>query len=390
LKKFVRTVIIILIVGIVSGIIYQHIDEISDYSEKFIEQQIARHYTDDFSQYTPLSTFYFENLSEIGKKAYIAIFNGIKEHSEKIDVPVLEDNSLNKIYSAIELDNPDLLCIPDSVTYVKQGVRGYVEIKYTQSKSKCDEMTKELYDKVKEISENISDTSSDFDKELYIHDYIVDSCQYVETEHDDDAYGCLINGKAICSGYSEAFKILLNYNNIESELIIGTGIDDEDGKIKHEWNTVKINNNYYFTDVTWDDPLISDNNYYNKSHMYFNIDKDTLDIDHIDYNLPPSITCGSIDSNYFVRRSLLYDVYDDNTKKAISNDIFDCIGSGRKFVEFCFSNDSAYQTAVSRLFSNNGSDVGEIIYNMGYSDKFGRISYQTNDSHRYIKICFGQ
>ena len=60
---------------------------------------------------------------------------------------------------------------------------------------------------------------NDYEKELAVHDYIVGCASYDETHlnalgiglpNSDNPYGCLINGKAICSGYSTTFQLFMD------------------------------------------------------------------------------------------------------------------------------------------------------------------------------------
>ena len=61
------------------------------------------------------------------------------------------------------------------------------------------------------------DKCDDYEKALYIHDYIVNKCRYLEesdnTEYESTAYGCLVEGVANCEGYAKAFNIMHNVWN---------------------------------------------------------------------------------------------------------------------------------------------------------------------------------
>lgn len=54
--------------------------------------------------------------------------------------------------------------------------------------------------------------------------------------------GALVEGRAVCYGYSLALKYALNYFGIESEMIKGK---------THAWNQVKIDGKWYNVDLTW-------------------------------------------------------------------------------------------------------------------------------------------
>ncbi|WP_179136188.1 stalk domain-containing protein [Paenibacillus sp. 32352] len=64
--------------------------------------------------------------------------------------------------------------------------------------------------------------------------------------------GALIKGVAVCQGYAEAMKLLLDKAGIENKIIIGEA-NGPKGWEGHAWNLVKLNGEYYHVDSTWND-----------------------------------------------------------------------------------------------------------------------------------------
>ena len=88
-----------------------------------------------------------------------------------------------------------------------------------------------------------------------IHDNIINNTEYdtLKTKNIQDntyksntAYGVLIQGYGVCSGYSDAMAIFLNALNIENYRISNS---------THIWNLVHINGVWVHLDATWDDPI---------------------------------------------------------------------------------------------------------------------------------------
>ena len=99
-----------------------------------------------------------------------------------------------------------------------------------------------------------------------IHDYLCDTLTY-----DDAGYSAFLaagdsatdyrifsagaafvpewGGKAVCEGYSKAFKVLCDYFAIPAILVKGK---INSGSL-HMWNAVKLGDTWYIVDVTWDD-----------------------------------------------------------------------------------------------------------------------------------------
>lgn len=133
----------------------------------------------------------------------------------------------------------------------------------------------ELFDKYCDILGTCTSNSySDYENELAIHDYLVSNIEYgVGEEGDNGAYGALIGGKAICSGYTEAFKTLMDMLGIENKVVKGI-TNGED----HGWNMVELDGDWYHVDVTWDDPVGGNESI---SHKYFNLTDADMALDHI-------------------------------------------------------------------------------------------------------------
>ena len=91
---------------------------------------------------------------------------------------------------------------------------------------------------------------------LKLHDFIVENCEYDLKAADQNdksplartAYSVLVRGKAVCEGYTMAYRHLLNAAGIQCEEVCSDSMH-------HCWNYVKINGMWYHVDVTFDDPV---------------------------------------------------------------------------------------------------------------------------------------
>ena len=114
--------------------------------------------------------------------------------------------------------------------------------------------------KVQEIAAGARAAGGTFEQVLYVHDYlcgnvVYDKALYESGEFDTPtitAYGALMEGKTICSGYAMAFSLLmreLGYDGaVEFNNYGQIGIAEG-----HVWNYVRLDGEYYYFDVTWDD-----------------------------------------------------------------------------------------------------------------------------------------
>lgn len=146
------------------------------------------------------------------------------------------------------------------------GVSPVVEIKYDLSYYDDAEQEAEVDKKIEEIMKELDlGNKMDYEKISAIHDYICDNVEY-ETEADSSdirrtAYGALVEGRAVCQGYSVSLYRLLLEAGIDNRIIFGNGISPVGIIGAHTWNIVKLYGKYYYMDITWDDST--------GSHDYF-------------------------------------------------------------------------------------------------------------------------
>lgn len=143
-------------------------------------------------------------------------------------------------------------------------------IEHIYSKEEITEINYVVDAKLKEL---IHEGMTNQDKIKVVHDYIIDNTKYDtlkttnisdETYKSNTAYGVLIQGYGICSGYSDAMAIFLNKLNIDNYKISND---------THIWNLVYINGIWAHLDTTWDDPISEFNE---NRDTYFLIDYNTL------------------------------------------------------------------------------------------------------------------
>ena len=130
-----------------------------------------------------------------------------------------------------------------------------------------------LSKKVVEIADKFRHLS-DVDKVMAVHDYLIDHIEYSNPHIRSFAYGALIDGKAVCQGYAQSLAMILNNLNVECHTIVA--MTKGSNPVLHEWVRVKLDGEWYYIDLTWDDtPWAEDKNY-----KYFLINTDMISRDH--------------------------------------------------------------------------------------------------------------
>ena len=229
--------------------------------------------------------------------AYNTLAAGIKANQETIsfedETHSVNNNDFQTVWSVFLADNPQYFWLAQCDTTSSGGkvtaVNPYYDFIFT-----ADELpaAKAAFDAAtaKALS-GITNDMSQYDIELYLHDYLVNNVKYVKSvSNAHNAYGALVNGQAVCEGYARAFQYLLMQAGISSFVV--TGQSKGEG---HAWNLVKIDGEYYYVDVTWDDQDNGKNFY-----AYFNVTTAQLEEDHTiisEFYTPP--ICTATAANYF-------------------------------------------------------------------------------------------
>ena len=151
---------------------------------------------------------------------------------------------------------------------------------------------KEVLEKAKLIVEEAkANSSTEFELELWIHDWICKNTEYNTPDLDKDeqipnigyrqhsCIGALIDGKINCQGYADTFELLGTLAGLEIRTIGGIAVNEE-GEGPHAWNMIKLDGLWYFVDVTYDDPSGAPNEMYTRIWLNtpYTIDRHTPDI----------------------------------------------------------------------------------------------------------------
>lgn len=282
------------------------------------------------------------------KKAH----NGVKV---PLPHPIRTQKEATDLYNAFFRDNPQFFYV-DSV-YSLEGYKHNGEalydtlvLVYTMPADKRKESVQQAKEALSDMLKGCPDTHDPFDTELFLHDRLAQHCTYDHQAADKGheafphaftAFGALVEGKAVCEGYSRAMQWLLKEAGIPSTLVIGRSIKTHED---HMWNMVHINGQNYHLDVTWDD---SDNTV---RHTYFNLSGDMLKKTHIlALNQPGLPNCNDQANNFFVKKGRWIDTYD---RAQIARCIASAAADGETTIEIRFEKDK-FDNAL--LFLKNRS-----------------------------------
>lgn len=128
---------------------------------------------------------------------------------------------------------------------------------------------------------------SDYDRALFVHDYLTATTSYGFAEEPYNAYGALVEHVAVCQGYAYAFKLCMDLLEIPCITVGGTA-DNGEEELSHAWNMIQLGNAWYHVDATWDDATTS-TEYGSWCHLYFCVEDAFMAQNHIWTDLVQSI-----------------------------------------------------------------------------------------------------
>ena len=146
------------------------------------------------------------------------------------------------------------MCIRDRNVKVK------FNFDYTVSLEKENHYKQVVKNIVSTFPKNITD-----DKKVeLINKYIVEHAQYAYNEVNagvntlangldiNSPYAILESGKGVCGAYSALFQMMAKESGLESKVVVGTSYSYNNWG-SHAWNIVKVNDEWYHVDTTWND-----------------------------------------------------------------------------------------------------------------------------------------
>ena len=257
------------------------------------------------------------------------------------------NEDVKKALAHLPSDHPEIFWLGNrySATTVTDGSKIKLGVLDGLEEDDVPEMAAKLDEKLNEIVSKVP-SGSDYDKILFVHDYIADNTTYDYAGAAADksqlchtTYGCLVDGKAVCEGYAESFTLIMNKLGIESGICTGSN---------HAWNYVKVDGKYYWLDITWDD-LDSHATGYQAEHTYFLVNSDLLLRSRsIDWTQGYFPDCTAMDENYYVKNGSYFDKYD---RSEVISYIESC--SDKKHCEFMFADFESYKEALYDLFDDS-------------------------------------
>lgn len=224
----------------------------------------------------------------------------------------LTESELLTVFYYYHADYPQHFWCDGKIRYAVSGRSDkvtQVQFHYTMTGEKLRQAQSKFNSVVKSVLNLAATGNNEYERELLLHDALAKRVTYQDGENAHNAYGALVTGKAVCEGYARAFQYLLYQSGIQCLIAEGSSINPSTGLYEgHAWNIVRIDNQYYHVDPTWDDVDDTD---IPVMYPYFNLTTEQISEDHTmsqtnSYFLP---YCIATAANYHVKNGTRLTTY---------------------------------------------------------------------------------
>ncbi len=206
--------------------------------------------------------------------------------------------------------------------------------------------------------------TSDFDKALWLHDWLLNRCKYDNSYLYCGPEGVLCRGIGTCESYHRAYAKLLTKAGIEATDIRDTGDN-------HVWTAAKLDGKWYHIDPTWDDSYNNMSSY--ESHLYFGLTDEIIQMVHKHHSPKDGYNCNDLDDNYFIKTGEI-STWSDELEDSIKNNIKENKTSFD--IEIKNQLPESYNNVIYNLvaykFNRDGIDIDGAHYNLTTSYKYDR------------------
>ena len=241
--------------------------------------------------------FYYKGLNREEKSAYEQMRAGFESLAPAIRVARLEPARLAEVYLRLKLDTP-LLFYVTGYSYRFYPGAEHVELlpEYLFDKGKIRTHQQAIAARIERLTRPLQGKSH-MEKEMAIHDFILDSVRYdkLKKSYSHEIIGPLTQGVGVCEGIAKTVKVLCDAMGVECIIALSEANPEKGVRYRHTWNVLTIDGKRYHMDATFDNSLQRGTHRYD----YFNLDDRHIFLDHEALVLPvPECT---EDKGYYYR-----------------------------------------------------------------------------------------
>ena len=227
---------------------------------------------------------YYAELDEDEQREYRNIVNCLLAGESSVDFEEsLSKDQAGAVMLAIEYDQPDIFWYTQYVMDVVDDRVDSIAIAPLFESEELDQKRAQLDAAVRGIADPLAGLSA-LDQEKAAFEAIVGLCTDDGSGGDggQGAYAALVEGKAVCAGYSRALQQVLLTLNIPCYYVAGDAQGQDylgTGWGSHAWNIVGVDGSFYNVDITWADYGVMGGS--GVFYRYFDVSDEDMSSDHV-------------------------------------------------------------------------------------------------------------
>ena len=261
-----------------------------------------------------MAGYYYGQLSKEKKAVYDMLAAGCDALAAVIRVPDLGTEVLSDIYLRMKLDLP-LLFFVTGFHYRKMPGADHVEVlpDYLFDRGKVKMHRQAVTARLERLARPLKG-KSDREKELAIHDFILENVTYdkLKKSYSHEIIGPLTQGVGVCEGIAKTVKALCDAVGLPCIVALSEAAPEIGVRYRHTWNVVTVEGQRYHVDATFDNSLQRGM----KRYDYFNLDDKNIFRDH-EPLIAPAPHCTDGDHFYYREKKLSFTKQEDVYKRAL-------------------------------------------------------------------------
>ena len=261
-----------------------------------------------------MAGYYYGQLSKEKKAVYDMLAAGCDALAAVIRVPDLGTEVLSDIYLRMKLDLP-LLFFVTGFHYRKMPGADHVEVlpDYLFDRGKVKMHRQAVTARLERLARPLKG-KSDREKELAIHDFILENVTYdkLKKSYSHEIIGPLTQGVGVCEGIAKTVKALCDAVGLPCIVALSEAAPEIGVRYRHTWNVVTVEGQRYHMDATFDNSLQRGM----KRYDYFNLDDKAVFRDH-EPLIAPAPACTDGDHFYYKEKKLSFTKTEEVYKRSL-------------------------------------------------------------------------
>ena len=337
--------------------------------------------------------YYYQQLDHDEREIYSRIRDGLFACQEEIELDGVSAEETDRLYGLVMKDCPEIFWCDGSGSLVTStsafGLAGSsvtLRPEYSCTGEEKEARQRQIQEAAEECLAGIDSQASDYEKILYVYEYVVGSVEYdLEAENNQNIYSVFVGKRSVCAGYAKAVQYLLERLGVFCTYVSGTAVSQA-GEGGHAWNLVRCEGQYCYVDATWGDPV------YRQEESRETADSPEIAYDYMccddtrlfrthtpdkDQVLP---ACSSMAYNYYVVNGMYYESYDAQTVLQAMNR---SIAAGEGMTVLKFSGPEVYREAREEVLTDLADRAAR---NLAHLYGIGTVRYSYRDDESLDKI----